>query len=183
MRVEVDAITKADRALNELGYEVAGVSADGLAYRYKNSDGVEVDILAPDHLGERVLPKLHTPHGRIVQVPGARKALEHSCTFTAVYGDREEVAFLPSLLTAINIKLKAIGLPGPTERARSRHLDDIAFMVSLVDDPDALLSDPVYKSLPLNAADALDDPAHSSWRKLSEHAEDGVAVWGMLREG
>jgi hypothetical protein len=56
-------------------------------------------------------------------------------------------------------------------------------MVSLVDDPDALLSDPVYQSLPLAAADALDDPAHSSWQKLGEHAEDGVAAWTMLREG
>lgn len=156
---------------------------DGLAYRYRNGDGVEVDILAPDHLGERVLPKLHTPHGKTVQVPGARKALQHSCTFTAIYGDREEVAFIPSLLTAINIKLKAIGLPGPTERFGSRHLDDIAFLVSLVDDPDTLLNDPVYKSLPLHAADALDVPTHSSWRKLGEHAEDGVAAWSMLREG
>src|SRR5262245_48222132 len=40
MRVEVNAITKADKALIQLGYEVAGVSADGLAYRYRNSDGV-----------------------------------------------------------------------------------------------------------------------------------------------
>jgi len=183
MRVEINAIAKADRALDQLGYEVAGVSADGLAYRYRNGDGVEVGILAPDHLGERVLPKLHTRHGRTVQVPGARKALQHSCTFTANYGDREEVAFVPSLLTAINIKLKAIGLPGPTERFGSRHLDDIAFLVSLVDDPDALLSDPVYKSLPLNAAAALDAPTHSSWRKLGGHAEDGVAAWSMLREG
>lgn len=183
MRVEVDAITKADQALDTLGYEVAGVSADGLAYRYRNRDDVEVDILAPDHLGERALPKLHTPHGRIVQVPGARKALQHSCTFTAVYGAREEVAFIPSLLAAINIKLKAIGLPGPSERVGSRHLDDIAFLISLVDDPDALLSDPVYRTLPLNAADALDDSMHASWRKLSEHAEDGVAAWHILREG
>jgi hypothetical protein len=103
MRVEVNAITKADRALDRLGYEVAGVSADGLAYRYRNGDGVEVDILAPDHLGERVLAKLHTPHGRTVQVPGARNALQHSCSFTASYEDREEVAFIPSLLTSINI--------------------------------------------------------------------------------
>ncbi|MGB3442369.1 MAG: hypothetical protein WBA97_26815 [Actinophytocola sp.] len=183
MRVEVDAITKAHRALDRLGYEVAGVSADGLAYRYRNGNGVEVDILAPDHLGERVLPKLHTPYGKTVQVPGARKALQHSCTVTATYGEREEVVFVPSLLTAINIKLKAIGLPGPTERTGSRHLDDIAFLVSLVDDPDTLLSDPVYKSLPLDAAEALDDAAHVSWRRLGDHAEDGVAAWTMLREG
>lgn len=183
MQVEVDAITKADRALTRLGYEVAGISADGLAYRYRNGQGVEVDILAPDHLGERALPKLYTPHGKTVQVPGARKALQYSCSVTATYGEREEFVFVPSLLTAINIKLKAIGLPGPTERVGSRHLDDIAFLVSLVDDPDALLSDPVYKSLPLNAAVALDDAAHVSWRKLGDHAEDGVAAWTMLREG
>jgi hypothetical protein len=137
MLVEVNAITKADRALTQLGYEVAGVSADGLAYRYRNGAGVEIDILAPDHLGERALPKLRTPHGRTVQVPGARTALQHTCTFTAIYEEREGVVFVPSLLTAINIKLKAIGLPGPTERVGSRHLDDIAFLVSLVDDPDA----------------------------------------------
>ena len=56
-------------------------------------------------------------------------------------------------------------------------------MVSMVDDPDTLLSDPVYKSLPLATANALDDPTHSSWRKPGEHAEDGVAVWSILREG
>jgi hypothetical protein len=62
-------------------------------------------------------------------------------------------------------------------------LDDIAFLASLIDDPDAFLNDPVYKSLPLDAASGLDDAAHPSWRKLGEHAEDGVAAWNMLREG
>jgi hypothetical protein len=73
MRVEVDAIAKADRALARLGYEVAGVSADGLAYRYMNGRGVEVDILAPDHLGPRALPKLRTPHGRTSRSPAPGK--------------------------------------------------------------------------------------------------------------
>jgi hypothetical protein len=183
MRVEVDAIAKAHRVLERLGYEVGGVSADGLAHRYTNDQGVEVDILAPDHLGERVLPKLRTPVGKTVQVPGARKALQNSHTVNARNREREEVIFVPSLLTAINIKLKAIGLPGPTERTGSRHLDDIAFFVSLVDDPDLLLGDPVCRSLELDTADTLDDASHPSWRRLGEYAEDGVAVWNILREG
>ena len=100
----VDARWFTSTALWPVGARTASPrSADGLAYRYRNGDAVAVDILAPDHLGERVLSKLNTSHGRTVQVPGARKALEHSCGFTASYGDREEVAFVPSLLAAISI--------------------------------------------------------------------------------
>jgi hypothetical protein len=85
------------------------------------------------------------------------------------------------MLTAVDIELRAMNLPGRADAGRSRHLDDVAFLLSLSDDPDALLESPSAKRLRLAAVEALDDANHPSWRLLGEHAEDGFAVWEMLR--
>jgi hypothetical protein len=81
----------------------------------------------------------------------------------------------------VDIKLRAMNLPGRTDAGRSRHLDDVAFLLSLSDDPDELLDGPTARKLRLTVAAALDDANHPSWRHLGEHAEDGFAVWQMLR--
>lgn len=181
IRFDVQAIAKAHSALEKLGYEVNGISADGLAHRYTSSQGVDVDILAPDNLGERAPAKLSTPYGKTVQVPGGTQALQNACAIDAVYAGRTGTLFVPDLLTAVDNKVKAMNLPGPTDGSRSRHLDDVAFLVSLVDDPDALLNDPATTSLRLATASTLDEATHPSWRRLGEHAEDGFAVWEIFR--
>lgn len=183
LRINLEAIEKAHQVLEQHGFEVDGVSAEGLAHRYINSQRVEVDILAPDNLGERATPKLRTPQGRTVSVPGGTKALQYACAIDAVYRDRRETLFIPDLLTAVMIKIKAMNLPsGRTEGGRPKHLDDIAFLLSLVEDPDELLTTPVAQEIKLSAASALDDAAHPSWRIQGEYAEDGYAVWEILRD-
>ncbi|GAB3441761.1 nucleotidyl transferase AbiEii/AbiGii toxin family protein [Actinophytocola sediminis] len=179
--LNVRVIEKAHAALGRLGFEVKDVSAEGLAHRYVNSQRVEVDILAPDNVGERAATRLSTPAGRTVQVPGGRKALQNTCSVEANYADRTAPLFIPDLLTAVDIKLKAMNLPGRTDAGRSRHLDDIAFLLSLSDDPDELLESPATSRLRLTPATALDDASHPSWRLLGQHGEDGFAVWEMLR--
>jgi hypothetical protein len=114
-------------------------------------------------------------------VPGGRKALQNTCSIEASYAGRTATLFVPGLLTAVNIKLKAMKLPGRAHGSGSRHLDDIAFLLSLADDPDELLNTRDARRLPLTAARTLDDPNHSSWQRLGEHAEDGFAVWQILR--
>jgi hypothetical protein len=179
--LNVRAIEKAHVVLDGLGFEVKEVSAEGLAHRYVNNQRVEVDILAPDNVGERAATRLTTPAGRTVQVPGGRKALQNTCSVEANYADRTATLFVPDLLAAVNIKLRAMNLPGRSDAGRSRHLDDVAFLLSLSDDPDELLDDPAARKLRPTVAAALDDANHPSWRLLGEHAEDGFAVWEMLR--
>jgi Nucleotidyl transferase AbiEii toxin, Type IV TA system len=179
--LNVRAIEKAHVVLDGLGFEVKEVSVEGLAHRYVNDQRVEVDILAPDNVGERATTRLSTPAGRTVQVPGGRKALQNACSVEASYAGRTATLFVPDLLTAVDIKLKAMNLPGRADVGRSRHLDDIAFLLSLAEDPDELLATPGARRLQLTAAMALDDGNHPSWRLLGEHAEEGFAVWEMLR--
>lgn len=122
-----------------------------------------------------------TPAGRTVQVPGGRKALQNACSVEASYAGRTATLFVPGLMTAVDVKLKAMSLPGRADGVRSRHLDDVAFLLSLADDPDELLDTRAAKRLRLTAAAALDDVNHPSWRLLGDHAEDGYAVWEVLR--
>lgn len=177
----VRAINEAHAVLGRFGFEVKEISADGLAHRYVNSQHVEVDILAPDHIGERAASKLTTPVGRTIEVPGGRMALQNTHSIEAGYDGRTATLFVPGLLTAVDIKLKAMNLPGRADGSRSRHLDDIAFLLSLVDDPDKLMNTRDARRLSLAVASALDDANHPSWQRLGENAEDGFAVWQILR--
>ncbi|GAA4890627.1 nucleotidyl transferase AbiEii/AbiGii toxin family protein [Saccharopolyspora cebuensis] len=183
LRAELEGITKADRVLSELGYTVDGISPDGLAHRYIRGDGMVVDILGPDGLGDRGIElRLRSPHGRTVAVPGGSKALEYAHPVEVSYRDRTSRIYLPDLPRALVGKVRALSLPQCTSRVKSRHLDDIAFLVSLIDDPDAYFDararpDPRFGT----SVTALDDRNHPSWTKLGDHAEDAFLAWEQLR--
>lgn len=185
IRAEVRAIARAVAVLDDLGYQVDGMSPDGLAHRYRRADGVLVDVLAPDHMGLRAAPRLvTTPPGRTVEVPGGRAALDHPVAVTITYGSRRSTVYIPDLAHAIHAKVKAFQLDGSGSLvARSRHLDDLTFLCSLVDDPDecrAVLGS-AHRALRATSLAVLDDPMHPAWRLLGSDAQDAQLVWEQLR--
>ncbi|MFC9250858.1 hypothetical protein [Amycolatopsis thailandensis] len=185
VRFTLDAFPRAHEVLKNLGYEVAGISADGKAHRYLHPDsGMVIDILAPDKLGARAAPKLRTPAGKIVSIPGGKTALDDARPLSVVYDGKSATLYLPGLAAALVVKVKALIDEPVKPGAPSRHISDIAFLTSLVDDPDELFPGeppaiPRFGCL----VDCLDDSRHPAWLALgSPHAEDGFNAWEILRE-
>ncbi|SFI41602.1 hypothetical protein [Amycolatopsis regifaucium] len=162
-----------------------GISADGKAHRYVHAGtGMMVDLLAPDKLGARAAPKLRTPVGSIVPIPGGKTALDNARPLIATFGGRTATLYLPGLAAALVVKVKALIDEPSRPGVPSRHISDIAFLTSLIDDPDALFpGDPPHTPRFGCLVDCLDDPRHPSWLALgSPHAEDGFNAWEILRE-
>ncbi|MFK0247510.1 hypothetical protein ACIQUM_22680 [Amycolatopsis azurea] len=185
VRFTLDAFPRAHEVLKNLGYEVDGISADGKAHRYLHPDnGMVIDILAPDKLGARAAPKLRTPAGKNVSIPGGKTALDDARPLSAVYDGKSATLYLPGLAAALVVKVKALIDEPAKPGAPSRHISDIAFLASLVDDPDELFPGerpvtPRFGAL----VDCLDDHRHPAWLALgSPYAEDGFNAWEILRE-
>ncbi|MDQ1743999.1 MAG: hypothetical protein QOE23_2338 [Pseudonocardiales bacterium] len=133
--------------LVERGYELDGVSADGIGHRFtKAADPgpgtVVVDILAPEGLGERTSLFTRRP-ARTVQAPGSVQALERSeVVGVQVSGDTGRPARIgrvrrPGLFGALVAKASATQLA--VRSHRERDWADAALLLSLLDDPLAVV--------------------------------------------
>lgn len=185
VRLTLDAFPRAHDVLENLGYEVDDVSPDGKAHRYVHAETrMVVDILAPNNLGPRAAPKLRTPVGRIVPIPGGKTALDDARPLVATYAGRSATLYLPGLAAALVVKVKALIDEPAKPGAPSRHLSDIAFLTSLVEDPDGLFpGEPSATPRFGGLTDCLDDARHPAWLALgSPYAEDGFNAWEILRE-
>jgi hypothetical protein len=89
-----------------------------------------VDVLAPEGVGERA-DLTTTKPGRTLEVPGGSQALERTERIAILHEGREGSVSRPTLHGAIVGKAAACGLPGDP----ARHLRDLAFLCSLVEDP------------------------------------------------
>ena len=82
--------------LEALGFQVDGMSPEGLAHRYRRGDA-SIDVLAPDGLGLRANLTTSRP-GHTLQVPGGTQALQRVELVDVRYQDRASVGPRPSLL-------------------------------------------------------------------------------------
>lgn len=167
VRVVSSGIRDFAKALELRNFEVDGFSPDGLAHRYRRR-GVTIDVLAPDGLGRRA-DLTTTPPGRTLQVPGGTQALQRTELVPVIAGTSVGLVPRPSLLGAIICKARAVEIahePGT-------HREDLAFLLSLVDDPIEFgleLGKRDRKSL--IARRELNDGNHPAWTLLDQAAKD-----------
>lgn len=161
--------------LVERGYQLEGVSADGIGHRFiKAADPgpgtVVVDILAPEGLGEGTSVFTRRP-ARTVQAPGSVQALARSeVVAVQVSGDTGRPARIgfvrrPDLLGALVAKASATKIP--VRAHRERDWADAALVLSLLDDP-------------LEAANACSRGDRRRLRWLSPLAEATHPAWALL---
>lgn len=132
IRAAPTAIEVVVAELESMGFALDGMSADGLAHRYKrdsNPRPVVIDVLAPEGMGERA-SLVTTPPGRTVEVPGGTQALRRTEVVTIEHEGRQGSLPRPTLLAALVSKAAATGLPSP-----ARHYRDLALLLCLVEDP------------------------------------------------
>jgi len=111
------------------GLAFEGSSATGTGHRF-SSNMVSVDVLAPDHLGERANIRT-VPPSRTIQIPAGTRLLRDAA-LSPVRLSPTLIGHVPrpSLTAAIVGKSAALRLDDS-----SRHAEDLAFLFGLVPDP------------------------------------------------
>lgn len=162
------------RRLLYAGFELAVVTPDGRGHRFVRGD-VTIDVLAADNLGERA--DLTTiPPARTIQVPGGSQALRRTEMVEARLGEQIGRLPRPNVLGAILLKARAVDVDPDPER----HLADLAFLLTLVDDPFELAEELTPKEQRyLDARQGLRDPNHPAWRTV-RNPERGVGTLSVL---
>lgn len=117
--------------------------------------------------------------GRTIEVQGGSQALYRTETVRVRFGERTAAIPRPNLLGAIVIKSCAADVAN----RRAVHESDLAFLLSLVDDPDVMrgeLSKKDRQRLRRRAQMQHDD--HPAWRGLESGADGRFALRILLRE-
>ncbi len=173
-RVRPPALAPFLVTLQELGFTSVGTSPDDIAHRYGRGD-VHIDVLAPEGIGRRA-PIRTVGTAVTVEIAGGTQALARGERLPVLHDGRGALVPRPSLLGAIVIKAAAVN----NDRQPQRHLTDLAFLVSMVDDPVALRGELTAKDLArLHAVVPLQDPSHEAWRLL-EDPDEAFAAFRLL---
>lgn len=162
------------RQLLEAGFELAVVTPDGRGHRFVRGD-VVIDVLAADNLGDRA--DLTTiPPARTIEVPGGSQALRRTELVDVLLGEQVGRLPRPNVLGAILLKARAVDVDPDPER----HLADLAFLLSLVDDPFEIAEQLTRKEQRyLNPHQGLRDPNHPAWRTVP-NPERGMTTLSLL---
>lgn len=151
------------------------ITIDGRAHRFRRGNDV-VDLLVPDGLGSRARLEI-VPGARTISVPGGSQALRRTGRGPVEVPEvgRGEVP-RPDLLAAILLKARAVDVADDPPK----HLRDLAFLLSLVDDPSAAREGltPAERRR-LRARTELLDPAHPAYRGM-DGREDAASALGLL---
>ena len=153
--------------LEDIGFELDGISPDGIAHRYRRNR-VTIDVLAPEGLGDRT-DLTTTPPGRTLQVPGGTQALERTEMLPVSTTNRSGHVPRPSLLGAIVGKALAVRVDDVPDAQRL----DLVFPLSVVEDPFAM-ADELTKTdrRRLRARKELIDGDHPVWNALDVESQD-----------
>jgi hypothetical protein len=173
-RAVADGTARMSVALLELGYELEDVSPEGIGHRFVR-EGVSIDVLGPDGVGERA--DLQTVQGaRTVRVPGGTQALRRKEDVEIRTRTQAGIVPVPNLLGAILVKVRAIEIDDQPEAQRR----DVAFLLSLVEDPDAFASEVSQAERKwLRRHLYFSDPVDANYRGI-EQAADAAIVYRRL---
>ncbi len=130
LRVEPDALSRIHRHLTAAGFDQSPPSADGIAHRYTRATAT-IDVLAPDHLGERA--RLALGDGRTIGVPGSTQAVNRSGWIRVQMAEGSNARIRrPTLIGALLGKAAAVLRISPqTSSERSKHLSDLDSLACL----------------------------------------------------
>jgi hypothetical protein len=174
VRAVTDGTVRLSQALLDREYTFDGASPEGVGHSFVKGE-LSIDVLAPDGVGERA--DLSTAGGaHTVRVPGGTQALRRSAATEVRSRSTVGAVPLPNLLGAILVKVRAILVDDQPEAQRQ----DVAFLLSLVDDPDLLVADLSRSERGwLRKHEYLADPAQDCYRGIPD-AEDAAIVYRRI---
>jgi len=173
-RMASDGTARISRDLQKRGFILDGVSPEGIGHRFAREE-VRIDVLGPDGVGRRA--RLFTVAGaRTVAVPGGTQALKRSLRINVRAGTTSGAIPTPNLLGALLVKLRAIDIDDQPDAQRR----DVAFLLSLVADPDPLEIDiSASERRWLRGHPEFMDPGANCYQGI-EHSSDAATVYRRL---
>jgi hypothetical protein len=133
-RIKPSAVGRISQILKKEGFELQEPSTFGLGHRFVRDD-VEIDVLAPEHLGPRdATARVTIPPAHTVGVPGGRQALDRTERVEIDVSGRRGTLPRPNLLGAILLKARAVDVDDVPENQRT----DLAVLLSFVEDPESM---------------------------------------------
>ena len=117
------------RTLVDLGFESAGISAEGVQHRWRRGEA-SVDVLLPDGLSERAAAQKGITGSPTIPAPGGTQALERSESVVVTVGGRRGWVRRPTIVGALVMKAAAHTVP--SDGAKGRHRRDFITLASLI---------------------------------------------------
>lgn len=179
VRAIQDATERFSNLLMEHQFRLDGVSPEGIGHRF--TDGtVKIDILAPDGLNRRYAKLTTVPPARTLSVPGGAQALRRSQLIDVQLGELTGCIPRPDLLGALLIKARAVEV----DDVPSAQLGDLAFLLSLVQDPRQLAGELRGKERSwLRRRKELHQRSAAAWRDLpDEEADNGHIAFCIIAD-
>ena len=179
VRTVADATARISDWLVAQRFHLDGVSVEGIGHRFIDANGnVMIDVLAPDGLDQHRARLVTVPPARTVCVPGGTQALQRTELVDVSLGKIHGRLPRPDLLGAILIKARAVEVDDTPEA----QLGDVAFLLTLVEDPRVLLKQLRGKERSwLRRRRELLDRAAACWRPLPpEDADNGHLAFRIL---
>lgn len=136
-----------------------------------------VDLMVPDHLPSKVSARLRGYPA--VPVAGGRRALDRAGLVPVVLGNRRVDVVMPDLRGALVLKARAASAD---RRDTERHIDDLAFLSSLIADPLAMASEiDATERRSLRRPALTDDTRSAPWVFLPAAVrQDAAEAWRTL---
>lgn len=134
VRTDPEILFKFTAALKEIGFVAVTPTSQGHQHRWLR-DEATIDVLIASGLGERASSRRGISGGTTLETPGGQGALDRAEKIHAVLGRNDGIISRPTLIGALIIKSAAFS--NSMDRARDRHLEDIAILSTLLTAADA----------------------------------------------
>lgn len=177
-RARPNAVSGLAQILVKQGFELQEPSYMGPGHTFVRGL-LEIDVLAPEGLGKTSeLARTTIPPAHTVEVPGGTQALHRTDVVEIRVGDVRGMVPRPNLLGAILLKARAVDVDDAPENQRS----DLALLLSLIPDPDALVGQLAGGERSWIAhRREMDDPNALCWQGLAPvHSQEGLAALRVL---
>lgn len=129
VRAEPKILLKFTSALKEIGFSANTPTFQGHQHRWVREEAI-IDVLIARGLGERAALRKGVSGGTTLETSGGQGALDRTEKIQVAIGQNEGIINRPSLIGALLIKSAAFS--NPLDRARDRHLEDIALLSTLL---------------------------------------------------
>jgi hypothetical protein len=177
VRIVPEGTARFSKLLVENGYELEGIDSFGVGHRFTKGR-VKIDLLAPDGLGRGKKHLVTLSPARTVAIPGGTQALRRTWLVDIKRKARTGRIPCPDLLGAILLKARAVEV----DDVPASQLSDLAFLLSLVEDPRKLVGQFQGKERSwLRRRKELSDRNHRVWREQpEEEADNGHIAFRIL---
>ncbi len=129
VRADPTMLATFTKVLSDLGFEAAGISAEGLQHRWVRGDA-SIDVLLPDGIGERASLRHGVTGSPTLPTAGGTQALQRSETMRVTVAGRSGFVRRPNLVGAL--VGKAAALSNVSDPGLGRHRRDFVILAGLL---------------------------------------------------